>query len=89
MQRRNRIVLMAALMAAAGTAAAAPEMRCRMNGAYIKVYGKNDAEMREVCERQGGEFTRYVPNASGSAQPNLRRQAMDSIFGQRPRVGIR
>ncbi|MGD9601219.1 MAG: hypothetical protein AB7V59_05380 [Gammaproteobacteria bacterium] len=80
---------MVALMIAAGAAAAAPEMRCRLNGAYIKVYGKNDAEMREVCERQGGEFTRYTPSAGSNGPQNLRRQAMDSIFGQRPRVGIR
>jgi len=50
------------LLAVVGNAAAAePEMRCRLSGAYIKVYGKDESEQREVCARQGGEFTRYYP----------------------------
>jgi len=53
------------LLALAGNAwALPPEMRCRLGGAYIKVYGKNEAEQKEVCERQGGEFTRYVQQLS-------------------------
>ena len=47
------------------------------------------ARPSDVCERQGGEFTRYVPSAGGSAGQNPRNQAMNSIFGQRPRIGVR
>ena len=43
-------------------------MRCRVNGAYIKVYGKNAAEEKGVCEQQGGEYTRYVPPAFKPAE---------------------
>jgi len=73
-------------MVGAMNAVAAPEMRCRLSGAYIKVYGKDEGEQKTVCERQGGEFTRYVPTQSRSGGPDPRGQAMDSIFGQRSRA---
>lgn len=88
MQRYKLLSILLGLLAVAGNAVAEPEMRCRVNGAYIKLYAKNEAEQRAVCERQGGEFTRYVPNAGRGGQ-DPRSQAMNSIFGQRPRVGIR
>jgi len=69
------------LLSAAGSAGAAPEMRCRLDGAYIKVHGKSEAEQREVCDRQGGEYTRYVP-PEARAGSNPREQAMKSIFGR-------
>ncbi len=57
-------VISLTLLVLAGNASALPEMRCRLGGAYIKVYGKNEAEQKETCERQGGEFTRYVQQLS-------------------------
>ena len=68
---------------AAGSAAAEPEMRCRMNGAYIKVHGKTALEQRDVCERQGGELTRYAPQGAQGGG-DARAQAMQSIFGRKP-----
>lgn len=71
------------LFAVHGSAFAAPEMRCRLSGAYIKVYGQDATEQREVCERQGGEFTRYESRTSQGGD-NPRQKAMESIFGRRP-----
>lgn len=74
------------LLTVAGTATAAPEMRCRLGGAYIKVYGKTEVEQREVCAQQGGEYTRYYPikQQSGSGP---RQEGFKGSIGQRP--GIR
>ncbi|MBI2799486.1 MAG: hypothetical protein HYX63_04260 [Gammaproteobacteria bacterium] len=72
-------VLLALLTVTAG-AQADPEMRCRLDGAYIKVYGKDEAEQRAVCERQGGEYTQYVQQQQ-SHGPDPRSKAMNSIMG--------
>ena len=81
----GRAVLIGSLTVA-GSAVAEPEMRCRMDGAYIKVYGKTALEQRDVCERQGGEMTRYAPQGAQGAQGggDARGQAMQSIFGRDP-----
>jgi hypothetical protein len=68
------------LSAIAFNVVAAPEMRCRLDGAYIKVYGKNEAEQREVCGRQGGEFVPYVPQVSRGPDP--RAKANEAVFGR-------
>ena len=78
----GRAVLIGSLTVA-GSAAAEPEMRCRMDGAYIKVYGKTALEQRDVCERQGGEMTRYAPQGAQGGD-DARAQAMRSIFGSDP-----
>ena len=78
----GRAVLIGSLTVA-GSAAAEPEMRCRMDGAYIKVYGKTALEQRDVCERQGGELTRYAPQGAQGGGDE-RAQAMQSIFGRDP-----
>ena len=76
-----RHVVLLGLFVVAGAASADPEMRCRLGGAYIKVYGKTDAERREVCARQGGELARYSPSA-GQRGPSPSEQGMQSIFGR-------
>ncbi len=76
----NSVLL--ALLAVTGGAQADPEMRCRIDGAYIKVYGKNEAEQREVCERQGGQFTQYVQQEQQSRGGDPRSKAMNSIMGR-------
>ena len=83
MRHYVRTMAMAGLLAVAWSATAAgPEMRCLINGAYIKVYGKNEAEERESCDRQGGAYTRYyAPQESGPAQ---RPQGINGFMGQRP-----
>ena len=76
-----RHVVLLGLFVAAGTASADSEMRCRLGGAYIKVYGKTEVERREVCARQGGELARYTP-ATGQRGPSPSEQGMQSIFGR-------
>ncbi len=68
------------LITAAGTAAAVPEMRCRLSGAYIRVYG-TQGEQREVCERQGGEYTHYYPSQRQSG-PAPRQEGFKGNIGQ-------
>lgn len=71
------------LLMIAVNVAAEPEMRCRLDGAYIRVYGKTEAEQRETCERQGGELTRYAPQEQH--EPNQGQQganAVKSIMGR-------
>ncbi|MSR14125.1 MAG: hypothetical protein EXR86_06065 [Gammaproteobacteria bacterium] len=63
-------------------AVAAPEMRCLTNGAYIKLYGKTEAENREVCERQGGELTSY-DEKQHTGGVDQRARAMESIYGRK------
>jgi patatin-like phospholipase/acyl hydrolase len=82
MQHLIQKMALITLLTLATNAAAQSEMRCRINGAYIKVYGKNEADQKEVCARQGGEFTRYTPNIDPRSL-NPRAQAMDSIFGRK------
>ena len=74
--------MVAGLLAVAGSASAAPEMRCRLSGAYIKVYGTTE-EQRATCERQGGEYTHYFPSQRQSG-PDPRQQGFNAGFGQRP-----
>lgn len=81
MHQLARHAVLLGLIVAANTASADPEMRCRLGGAYIKVYGKTDAERREVCVRQGGELARYSPSA-GQRGPSPTEQGMQSIFGR-------
>ncbi len=76
-----RHIILLGLIGVAGAAVAEPEMRCRLGGAYIKVYGKTEAERREVCTRQGGELARYTP-AAGQRGPSPTEQGMQSIFGR-------
>ena len=75
------LTLSIALLLIAGSATAEPDMRCRLDGAYIKVYGKNEGEQRAICERQGGELTRYVapqPHEQSSPSSN----ALHSMMGR-------
>ena len=85
MTRQFGLVLSLALFAYVGNAAAEPEMRCRIDGAYIKVYGKNEGEQRTVCEQQGGEMTRYDPREQQhpqNEQGNQTAKGMRSIMGR-------
>jgi hypothetical protein len=61
-----------AAVAVTNALAAEPEMRCRVDGAYIKLYAKDAAEQREICDRQGGVMTQYTPesNYGGVTPPN-------------------
>ena len=69
------------LLLIAGNAIAEPEMRCRLDGAYIKVFGKNEGEQRAICERQGGELTRYVaPQSHEQSSPSS--NALHSMMGR-------
>lgn len=74
--------VMVGLLAVAGNTTAAPEMRCRLGGAYIKVYGKTE-EQRATCDRQGGEYTHYYPPQQKSG-PDPRQQGFNAGLGQRP-----
>ncbi len=86
MRRLVRTTMVVGLVAVAGTALALPEMRCRLGGAYIKVYGKTEALQREVCAQQGGEYTRYTPPQHQSG-PAARQEGFKGGLGQRQ--GIR
>ena len=71
------------LLTIAVNATAEPEMRCRMDGAYIRVYGKTEAEQRETCERQGGELTRYAPQEQHEPNQGQRSEnAVKSFMGR-------
>ena len=71
------------LLTIAVNAVAEPEMRCRLDGAYIRVYGKTEAEQRETCERQGGELTRYAPQEQHEPNQGQRGEnAVKSIMGR-------
>ena len=76
----EKAMLMALLTMTAGVVAD-PEMRCRIDGAYIKVYGRTEAEQRETCERQGGELAPYIPHEQHE-QGNQGSRAMNSIMGR-------
>ncbi len=78
-----RSAVVVGLLAVAGSAMALPEMRCRLGGAYIKVYGKTETEQREVCAQQGGEYTRYYPPQHQSG-PGPRKEGFKGSLGQRP-----
>jgi hypothetical protein len=78
----GKAILLMGMLTAAGVSAAPPEMRCLTNGAYIKLYGKTEAENREVCERQGGELTSYVAQQHQGGV-DQRARAMESIYGRK------
>ena len=83
MQKILLNVMRISLLTIAVNAAAEPEMRCRLDGAYIRVYGKTEAEQRETCERQGGELTRYAPQEQHEPNQGQRGEnAVKSIMGR-------
>ena len=83
MQKILLNVMRISLLTIAANAAAEPEMRCRLDGAYIRVYGKTEAEQRETCERQGGELTRYAPQEQHEPNQGQRSEnAVKSIMGR-------
>ena len=72
-------VTLAGLLTATAASTMETEMRCRIDGAYIKTYGDNESEQRKNCERQGGVLAKYVPHESqgdrgqrgGDSHPNM------------------
>lgn len=83
MRQLIRASMVLALCALAGNALAmGPEMRCRLSGAYIKVYGKDEKEEREVCARQGGEYTKYYPPQGGGSKSE--QQGVNPMMGRQP-----
>ncbi|MBI2803277.1 MAG: hypothetical protein HYX63_23920 [Gammaproteobacteria bacterium] len=56
--------LLIGMAATTSVAAAQMETRCRIDGAFIKVYGDNESEQRKNCERQGGVLAEYMPHES-------------------------
>ena len=85
MTRQLGLALSLALLAHVGNATAEPEMRCRIDGAYIKVYGKNEGEQRAVCEQQGGVMARFDPHEQQHPQNEQGKQSaqgMRSIMGR-------
>lgn len=87
MIRIPALVLLSGLLLAmlpTSNAYAAPEMRCRLSGAYIKMHAKSEEEQRKICEQQGGEYTRYVPQVSaGPAQGRDPSRIPQGIYNRR------
>lgn len=85
---RLRLIGIALLVGFAASAAAqAPEKRCLLSGSYIKVYGDNDEQRRETCERQGGAYTNYVPPRPNAA-PSGPQEGFKAMMGQQGPGGM-
>ena len=81
--------LLIGVLATNPVAAAQMETRCRIDGAFIKVYGDSEVEQRQNCERQGGVLAEYMPHESQRQEfgERERRQGSHPSMSQMPGGG--